>query len=81
MTTLDVRATRDRADVVAVAVFQIVTDAVRDWFHGKPLNRTAVLAAVAAYLRENYADLERQIVNDIAANPTHEPNEFRCKDG
>jgi hypothetical protein len=45
---------QDRAHVVAVAVVQIVRTCPRD-----------PVRAVAAYLRDEFSDLERQVTNDL----------------
>jgi hypothetical protein len=63
-----VSAPPDRADVTAKAVFQIATSAPCI-FCGRPNWREAsapVLRAIAARLRDDYAELRQQTVDDLA---------------
>jgi hypothetical protein len=49
----------DRANAVATTVFAIVADGMRQWLHGDPLHPREIHAAVAAALRDEFADVER----------------------
>ena len=54
----------DRADAVATAVIQIFAEAVRAWFHGEPLDLLTVRCTIAACLRDEFHDIERQLAGD-----------------
>jgi hypothetical protein len=57
----------DRADVTATAVLAIVADALRSWWiNDAPINRAEVRRRVADRLRDEFADLERQLADDRA---------------
>jgi hypothetical protein len=63
----------DRADVMAAAVLVIVADALRSWWvNDAPINRAEVRRRVADRLRDDYAELEQQLVNDLAVYRTPE---------
>jgi hypothetical protein len=58
-------AVRDRAAVTSTAVVQIVATALRRWNAGDPTALSAARAAVANYLRDEIADIERAVRNEI----------------
>lgn len=53
---------RDRANVMAVTLIAIVTDALREWLRdNEPIDRAEVVGRVAARLRDDYTKLEQQL--------------------
>jgi hypothetical protein len=66
-------ATRDRAAVVATAITQIVTSALRRWSAGDPHALGAVRAEVTDYLRDEIHDIERTMRDEIR----HDGDEIR----
>ena len=57
---------KDRAEVVATAILQIVKDALRSRFGGGSAAALAdARAAIVAYLRDEFADIRRQARDDI----------------
>ena len=61
-TTLAPGYVRDRANVMAVTVIAIVTDALREWLRdNEPIDRAEVVGRVAARLRDDYTKLEQQL--------------------
>jgi hypothetical protein len=53
---------KDRASVIATAVIRIFKDFVCAWFNGGTLQG---LRALTEYLRDEIADIERQVASDI----------------
>ena len=61
-----------RADLMAVTVVAIVTDALCERLHsGKRIDRAGVLARVPAELRDSYLAFAEEVTDDI----------FRCTGG
>jgi hypothetical protein len=58
----------DRASVVATTITQIVTGALRRWNAGDENALTNVRAEIAETLRDEFIDIERQILNDTRLN-------------
>lgn len=61
-------AARDRAAVVTTAIIQIVVSALRRWNAGDLADLASVRAEIAATLREEFADVEQQVLNEIRLN-------------
>jgi hypothetical protein len=61
-------AARDRAAVATTAIMQIVTAALRRWSDGDLTALASVRAEIATTLRDEFADVERQILNDTRIN-------------
>jgi hypothetical protein len=53
----------DRAHAVATAVVQIVSDDLKSWLHGKPVNLNDTHRAVAVYLRDEFSDIEQAAID------------------
>jgi hypothetical protein len=66
--TCDHVAARDRAAVVTTAIIQIVASALRRWNAGDLAALASVRAEIAATLREEFADVEQQILNDTRSD-------------
>lgn len=58
------QATRDRAAIMAGTLFLMVADAVREWLDGAPLDRAAIVRRLADRLRDDYAELARDILSE-----------------
>jgi acyl-CoA reductase-like NAD-dependent aldehyde dehydrogenase len=58
------QAARDRAAIMAGTLFLMVADAVREWLDGAPLDRAAIVRRLADRLRDDYAELARDILSE-----------------
>jgi rubrerythrin len=55
---------RDRAAVVATSIISIITDALRRWLRGEPADLAGVRTQIESLLRDEFADIERQIAGE-----------------
>jgi hypothetical protein len=53
----------DRATVTSRALFQVMADGVREWLNGAPLDRFAIERRIADRLRDDYAEIKREITD------------------
>ena len=66
--TRDHVAARDRAAVVTTAIIQIVVSALRRRNAGDLAALASMRAEIAATLREEFAEVEQQVLNEIRLN-------------
>jgi hypothetical protein len=57
-------APRDRAWLVSGTILGIVTDALRDWWHGEPVTLADVRGYIASVLRDEFDDIHREAAGE-----------------